>query len=271
MSIAKTVVLITGANSGIGYQTVRHLLASERPYHIFLGARSNDKSQSAITRLVEEYPRTSSELSPLVIDLESDDSIAQAHETIKAKTDVLDVLINNAGVELDGDGAENGLKTRQIFDKTWSTNVTGPYILTSTLIPLLLKSKDGRILFLTSGTASFELSTNEEFFLNISPEAGWPKKYQRELPSYKSSKVGLNMIMRDFYRILKNDNIKVWTVNPGFVVTGLGGNPETLKNLGAGNPDQSGSFVKDVVEGKRDKDVGKTVQQKWLYGDVLPF
>ncbi|WWC94531.1 hypothetical protein V866_001377 [Kwoniella sp. B9012] len=271
MSSEQTYVFITGANTGIGYQTVRHLLSSHIPYHIFLGARSEEKSKTAIEKLLEEHLNTQSTLSPAIVDLESDESIEQAVKAVRSVTDKIDVLIHNAGVELDANGPTQGLTTREIFDKTYTTNITGPHILTTLLVPLLLKSSNPRLLFLTSGTASFELSTNPGFILNKSPAAGWPKPPQRELFSYKSSKVALNMIMRDWHRILKEDKVKVWTVNPGLVVTGLGGDPELLKKLGAGDPAGSGQFVVDVVEGKRDEDVGKTVQRQWLYGEILPF
>ncbi|WVF71199.1 hypothetical protein IAT40_005999 [Kwoniella sp. CBS 6097] len=130
------------------------------------------------------------------------------------------------------------------------------------LIPLLLKSSDPRLLFLTSGTASFERSLDPYFFLNKSPVAGWPKPPQREMWAYKSSKVALNMLMRDWYRTLKNGGVKVWCVNPGFVVAGLGGDPETLKSIGAGDAAESGKTVRSVVEGERDDETGSTVQKK---------
>ena len=161
---------------------------------------------------------------------------------------------------MDMTGPRQGMTTREIFAKTWNTNVTGTHILTTTFIPLLLRSTSPRLLFLTSGTASFELTKNKAFILNKAPAAGWPKPVQRELPSYKASKVGLNMLMRDWERILRNDGVKVWTVNPGFLVTGLGGDHETLRKMGAGDPKAGGEFVRDVVEGKRDQDVGQTVQ-----------
>ncbi|OCF60943.1 hypothetical protein L486_00587 [Kwoniella mangroviensis CBS 10435] len=271
MSSEKTIVFITGANTGIGYQTVRYLLSSHLPYLVFLGTRSEEKSKTAIEKLLEECPNTRSTLAPALIDLESDESIEKAVKAVRSVTDKIDVLIHNAGVEFYANGLTQGLTTREIFDKTYTTNIAGPHILTTLLIPLLLRSDNPRLLFLTSGTASFELGTNPEFILNKSPAAGWPKPPQRELFSYKSSKVALNMIMRDWYRILKEDKVKVWTVNPGLVVTGLGGDTEILKELGAGNPAGSGQFVVNVIEGERDEDVGKTVQRQWLYGEILPF
>lgn len=54
--------------------------------------------------------------------------------------------------------------------------------------------------------------------------------------SYKSSKAGLNMMMVEWHRILQKDGVKVWSIAPGFLATGLGGNREALKSAGAGDP-----------------------------------
>lgn len=52
------------------------------------------------------------------------------------------------------------------------------------------------------------------------------------LTAYRSSKTGLNMLMREWVRILRNDGVKVWCLSPGFLATGLGGaGPEALKKV----------------------------------------
>lgn len=95
-------------------------------------------------------------------------------------------------------------------------------------MPLLLKSEDPRLLFVTSGTASvaetqrFDVQPFQR--INASPEAGWPKPPMvNPIAAYRSSKTGLNMMMRDWDRTLKNDGVKVWCISPGFLATGLGG------------------------------------------------
>ena len=73
------------------------------------------------------------------------------------------------------------------------------------------------------------------------------------------------MMMLDWHRILKNDGVKVWSISPGLLATGLGripGGPELLKKMGAEDPALGGNFVRDVVEGKRDEDVGKVVSRQ---------
>lgn len=74
--------------------------------------------------------------------------------------------------------------------------------------------------------------------------------------------------MREWHRVLKEDGVKVWSVAPGFLATGLGlGDPEALKGMGAGDPVVAGPFIRGVVEGQHDGDVGMVVTrngvQEW--------
>jgi len=71
----------------------------------------------------------------------------------------------------------------------------------------------------------------------------------------------VNMIMREWERILRNDGVKVWAINPGFLVTGLGGDADVMKKMGAGEARTGGELVASVVEGERDEDRGKMVQE----------
>lgn len=59
--------------------------------------------------------------------------------------------------------------------------------------------------------------------------------------------------------MLKNDGVKVFGVSPGYLATGLGGSKATNEKQGAADPALGGQFIKDVVEGQRDADVGKTI------------
>lgn len=94
---SKRIVLITGANTGIGYETVKILLQSERAYHIILGSRSLEKGESALAELQKEVPSTASSLEVIQVDVADDDSIIGAFNSIKEKHGLLNVLINNAG------------------------------------------------------------------------------------------------------------------------------------------------------------------------------
>ena len=151
---------------------------------------------------------------------------------------------------------------RQAWNKSWDVNVTGSQVMTHTFMPLLVKSKDPRLMFLASGTASLQESFNEAIHYNKSPPAGWPKAGAATIStaSYRSTKVGLNMMMREWVKALKEDGVKVFAISPGFLATNLGGNAELYAKFGAGDPANGGRFIKDVVDGKRDDDAGKVIR-----------
>ncbi|KAK8062070.1 Short-chain dehydrogenase/reductase tropE [Apiospora hydei] len=242
MASNKEIVFITGGNTGLGYEVVKALYKSPRPYEIILGCRTVSKGEEAIATLQKEIPESASTLSVQQADLESDASLEQAVAAISTNHGGrLDVLINNGGASFDNDIAPHGRGCRA-----------------------------PRLLFVTSGTAT--LAETEIFDtpmgqrLNASPPAGWPKGSAgpgtMAVTGYRSAKTGLNMVMREWARILRNDGVKVWAVSPGFLATGLGGvGADRLKAAGALDPSVGGETVREVVEGKRDGEVGKVVRR----------
>ena len=93
----KPVVLITGANQGLGFEIVKALLRSGKPYHILIGSRSLQRGEEAIQNAHKEFPDTKSEFTPFRVDVSDDASIEGAFKTIQGKFSKIDVLINNAG------------------------------------------------------------------------------------------------------------------------------------------------------------------------------
>ena len=92
------IVLITGGNNGIGYETVKALLQSNKAYHVLLGSRSLEKAKLAIETLHKECPESNSTVEALQVDLTRDESIEKAFEQVKASPGHVDVLINNGGM-----------------------------------------------------------------------------------------------------------------------------------------------------------------------------
>lgn len=96
----KTVVFITGGNTGLGYEIVKALLEDDsNAYVILLGSRSIDRAKLAIDKLQKEVGTQSiHELKPYQIDYASNESIKNCYEQIKNDVQRLDVLINNGGM-----------------------------------------------------------------------------------------------------------------------------------------------------------------------------
>lgn len=236
----KEVVLITGANTGLGFEIVKSLYKTNKPYNIIVGSRSVDKGVAAIAAVQREIPSSSSNLSVLQVDLSSDDSIKSALKNVESNFGRVDILVNNGGANYDSALRDGQLSIRAAWNKAWDTNVTGTQVLTHGAIPLLLKSKNPRLLFITSGTSTLTMTESISHpalaRINASPAAGWPKPAEiNPIESYRSSKTGLNMMMRQWHRILLNDKVKVWSVSPGFLATGLNGiGVEQLKKVSKG-------------------------------------
>lgn len=93
----RKVVLVTGANSGIGYETAKAFLQSTKQYSILLGSRTLKKASLAVESLHQECPDSTNTVEPIVIDLTSDESIERAFEQVKVNPGRIDALVNNAG------------------------------------------------------------------------------------------------------------------------------------------------------------------------------
>ncbi|KAF2498190.1 NAD(P)-binding protein, partial [Lophium mytilinum] len=248
-----TIVLITGGNTGIGYESVKALYVSSKgPYTILLSGRSIEKVNNAIATLEKEFSDTASKLVPLQLDIESDESITAAFETVKSSVGYIDVLINNAGAQFDTDMADGSpASIRTAMNRAYNLNVTSTQVLTVVFEPLLLKSKSPRLLFVTSGLSSLTTAT-----AGLHPRPGITYPF-----GYRCSKTAMNMQMLGWCNRLKEHGVKIWCISPGLLATGLAGNPEAMKKMGAENADVGGIFIKDVIEGVRDDRVGLVVNR----------
>jgi NAD(P)-dependent dehydrogenase (short-subunit alcohol dehydrogenase family) len=92
-----SIVLITGGNTGIGYETVKALYASPQAHTIVMGSRSLEKANCAISKLLSEVSESKSEVVSLQIDIEDDNSIEEAVKEVESRWGRIDALVNNAG------------------------------------------------------------------------------------------------------------------------------------------------------------------------------
>src|SRR4029079_12029553 len=130
--------LITGANKGIGHEVARQLAA--KGFHVFVGARNAKAGRKA----ADEIAKTCGKATFLEIDVADNDSVATAAREFSNIADHLDVLVNNAGIIVDGDDAILKISD-ELFRKTLETNPLGPLRVTLAFAPLLRKSKAPRV------------------------------------------------------------------------------------------------------------------------------
>ncbi|OQD62841.1 hypothetical protein PENPOL_c011G09875 [Penicillium polonicum] len=257
MTVAeKKIALITGASSGLGWETVKALMQSHQPYHIFVGCLILAEGEDAVASLRSDVPESPSTVKAIQVDITSDDSIAQCFHVVQNETSHIDVLINNAGVSVQA--AEVGM--REAWNRCYDVNVTGTQIMTYTFVPLLLRSQDPRLIFVASGLSSLGAMADTYTPTRMSVPAGWPKAEVHPYRAYRASKTALNMVMLEWYWQLREDGVKTWGVSPGFLATGL--TASFAGKAGAPpvqHPSVGGQLIASVVAGKRDQDVGKII------------
>ena len=95
---SQEVILVTGANTGLGFQIVRALGGSTKAYNILLAGRSLLKVQQAVRAATKEFSSSRSQLWPIQVDIEDDDSIQKVFDEVHTKFGRLDALVNNAGI-----------------------------------------------------------------------------------------------------------------------------------------------------------------------------
>ena len=97
MAENKEIVLVTGGNTGIGFETIKALLRSSKPYLILLGCRDPRKGEQALAELYDEFPNAARSIDIVLIDIAEDEDIKNLFQYVKSEYGRVDILINNAG------------------------------------------------------------------------------------------------------------------------------------------------------------------------------
>jgi NAD(P)-dependent dehydrogenase (short-subunit alcohol dehydrogenase family) len=135
---------ITGGNSGIGKEACTQI--ASKGYQVFVGARNKKRGEKAVKEIKDKSG--SSHVKLILIDLSSKASILQASELLHQEIDQLDVLIHNAA-DFDITRKKAAYSVDNI-ETIWATNHIGPVQLTNSLLDLIQKSEQGRILTVSS-------------------------------------------------------------------------------------------------------------------------
>jgi NAD(P)-dependent dehydrogenase (short-subunit alcohol dehydrogenase family) len=203
-----TTTLITGANKGLGFETARQLIAAG--HTVYIGSRDPERVRDATARL-------GAGARPVLIDVTSDDSVAAAAKAIEADEGLLDVLVNNAGIE--ARTPDNGVigaadLTADMIQHLFETNVFGLVRVTHAFLPLLRRSAAPVIVNVSSGLGSLA-SMADPGALGY----GYPGV------EYPASKAAVNMITVQYAKALPG--MRVNAVDPGFTSTDLNGRTGT--------------------------------------------
>lgn len=140
------IAVVTGANTGIGYQTAKGL--AERGFEVVMACRNQDRAQVARTRLLQEVPHAHVRVE--IVDLADPDSIEDFGKRMRKHAKSVDVLVNNAGLW-------NRRRRENVegLELTFAVNHLGPFRLTHGLLPLLEAGHEGRIVTVASTAHHF--------------------------------------------------------------------------------------------------------------------
>lgn len=204
------IVVITGANKGLGYETARRL--GEAGATVLLGTRDPERGRAAAATLAAAGVNVRC----LAIDVTSDEAVEKAAAEVDAEFGRLDVLVNNAGII----GARVPVPEirPEDFRLCYETNVFGPVRVTRAFLPLLRRSDLPRVVMVSSGMGSLTVTTD-------------PQRLESSIHSlvYPSSKAALNMITTQYAKALPD--LKVNAADPGYTATDLNGHagPQTVE------------------------------------------
>jgi len=202
--------LVTGANKGIGFEVAR--LLAKKGYFVYLGSRSLESGLSAVEKLKADGI---SGVEAIQLDVTDSGSVDAARALIGQKTEVLDLLVNNAGIS-GGFGQSALTSSIDQFKSVYDTNLFGVVRVTQAFIDLLKKSLEPRVVNVSTAMASLTMAAD----LN---NGSFPTRFV----VYQSSKTALNMYTVNLAYELRDTPFKVNAVCPGYTQTDFTGHQGT--------------------------------------------
>ena len=216
MSRSQDVILITGANRGIGLALSKILLT--RNVQVIAAARNPDAP--SLKALEREFP---TQLMRIGLNVTSDESTQRAFLALARNVDRLDVVVNMAGImSRPHDQPLEKLDLSQCTE-SFETNALGPLRVTRAALPLLRNSPRARVVNVTSGCGRLTIKDNGEFY------------------AYAASKAALDMMTLTCAFEFKAEGICFVALDPGWVRTDLGGPDADLA------PEQSATAIADTI------------------------
>jgi NAD(P)-dependent dehydrogenase (short-subunit alcohol dehydrogenase family) len=228
-------ILLTGVSRGVGLETARLFLAEGAE---LVGVA---RDEARLERARQELDPSGERLTVVCTDLTDREAPTRVLDAVKRRFDALDVLFNNAAVQIDGDTQGITEGEEAVFERAMAANFTSPYRFCRTFLPLLLRGAEPRIANVSSGAGNFESMRT----LGI--------------PTYRISKWALNGLTLLLARELQG-RVAVNAFDPGWVKTDLGG------QKAPGTPDESARGALALVT-LPFAETGKF----WKDGSEIPF
>lgn len=193
------VAIVTGANTGIGYETARILAL--KGAHVVMACRNETKAIAAKSRIQSEYPDAKIEIG--LLDLSHLKSVSEFADSFKQSHNRLDLLINNAGVM-----AMPFQRTEDGFELQFATNYLGHFALTGQLLEIINQTDGARIVSLSS----LAHRKGKIDFSNLNAEKNYHK-----MKSYAQTKLACLMFAYELQRRLESNNLTTLSVaaHPG--------------------------------------------------------
>jgi NAD(P)-dependent dehydrogenase (short-subunit alcohol dehydrogenase family) len=204
-SLSGKIIVVTGANGGIGFEAAQVLAGAGG--HVILACRNQTAAAAAKDRILAAHPGASLAVAPL--DLASLASVRAFAESFLRDHDRLDVLVNNAGVM-----ALPYCKTADGFEMQFGTNHLGHFALTALLFDRLAKSAPSRVVTVSSQVHLYGWMRWKDL--------QWEKGYQRWL-AYGQSKIANLLFSHELHRRITARGLDVRSVacHPGYAATNL--------------------------------------------------
>ena len=135
------VAIVTGANSGIGFEVTLGLV--KKDFEVIMACRNMQKAEEAKVKILKIHPNA--KVNPMKVDTSSLDEVKKFAEQFQKKYQKLHLLVNNAGIMMSPYKI-----TEDGFENQFATNYIGHFALTGLLLPILTSTNDSRIISLSS-------------------------------------------------------------------------------------------------------------------------